>query len=144
MSPVDQALNLVRQHAARPLHAFDPYALIGALEHLDDVPVVLHMPMYDASLLSFLTVKKLSMTPRLGNFDTHGLGDELEKEVTRMMVKLYKPTTQPPRFFGPFPRVPYRSFAYLRMDRFPSPNTRGCYNCRRVGHFPRNCQRKSN
>ncbi|KAL9970588.1 hypothetical protein ACROYT_G022991 [Oculina patagonica] len=34
---VDQALLMVRQLASRPPNVFDPYALIGALEHLEDV-----------------------------------------------------------------------------------------------------------
>ena len=36
-SMVDQALFMVRQLASRPPNVFDPYALIGALEHLEDV-----------------------------------------------------------------------------------------------------------
>ncbi|KAK3753770.1 hypothetical protein QZH41_003889 [Actinostola sp. cb2023] len=36
-SSVDQALLLVRQLASRPPNVFDAYALIGALEHLEDV-----------------------------------------------------------------------------------------------------------
>ena len=36
-SMVDQALLMVRQLASRPPNVFDPYALIGALEHLEDV-----------------------------------------------------------------------------------------------------------
>jgi len=35
-SLVDQALLMVCQLASRPPNVFDPYALIGALEHLED------------------------------------------------------------------------------------------------------------
>ena len=41
-SIVDQALLMVRQLASRPPNVFDPSALIGALEHLEDVAVVRH------------------------------------------------------------------------------------------------------
>ena len=36
-SIVDQALLMVCQLASHPPNVFDPYALIGALEHLEDV-----------------------------------------------------------------------------------------------------------
>ena len=36
-SIVDQALLMVRQLASRRRNVFDPYALIGALEYLEDV-----------------------------------------------------------------------------------------------------------
>ena len=36
-SMVDQALLMVFQLASRPPNGFDPFALIGALEHLEDV-----------------------------------------------------------------------------------------------------------
>lgn len=34
---IDQAFLMVRQLASCPPNVFDPYALIGALEHLEDV-----------------------------------------------------------------------------------------------------------
>ena len=38
------------------------------------------------------------MNPRLGDFVTQVLEDEVEKDVAKMMVKVYKPSQQPMRF----------------------------------------------
>ena len=138
MSPVDQALNLVRQLAARPALVFDPYALIEALENLEEVA----RRSAHADVRRFAAVlsncKRLPMTPRLGDFVTQALGDEVEKEVTRMMVKLYKPSVQPFPWATSWQRPSLRSSPYPRMSNAQPPGSK-CFACRRTGHFARNC-----
>jgi hypothetical protein len=119
---VDQALVLVRQLATRPAHVFDLYALIGALENLDDVARrSAHLDVRRfAAVLS--NCKKLPMNPRLGDFVTQVLGDEVEKDVAKMMVKVYKPSQQPMCF--PLLESSYvRPWPYLRGagTRFSTP-----------------------
>ena len=89
VSPVDQALVLVRQLAARPPNVFDPYALIGALENLEDVARRSgHQDLKKyAAVVSHC--KKLPPNARLGDFVTHVLGDEVEREVAKTVAKMY-------------------------------------------------------
>jgi hypothetical protein len=104
VSPVDQALVLVRQLAARPPNVFDPYALIGALENLEDVARRSgHQDLKKyAAVVSHC--KKLPPNARLGDFVTHVLGDEVEREVAKTVAKMYKPTVNTARF-DPTPRL---------------------------------------
>lgn len=142
MSPVDQALVLVRQLAARPGHVFDPYALIGALENLEDVARRAAHPDVRRFTAVLSNCKKLSMNPTLGDFVTQVLGDEVEKEVAKMMVKVYKPTSQPIRVPSPQPAVPGRFWPYPRMEGSRPPLR--CFACRRLGHMVRDCPQRGN
>ena len=76
-SIVDQALLMVRQVASR--NVFDPYALIGALEHLEDVarrPAHADARRFTAVLTS---CKKLPPSQRLGDLVTHILGNDIKR-----------------------------------------------------------------
>ena len=145
VSPVDQALMLVRQMASRPISVFDPYSLIGALENLEDV--VRRSAHNDvrryAAVLS--NCKKLQLTTQMGDFVTQVLGDDVEKEVAKMMGKVYKGPANSYRVMLPpatFPR-PSRGMPYPSA---PGPRPVGsvvrCFYCRRLGHFARNCPQK--
>ena len=146
-SSVDQALLLVRQFAARPPEVFDAYALIGALANLEDVA----RRSGHADIKKFTAVlsncKKLPHTPRMGDFVTQVLGEEVEREVAKTVSKIYKstrplnvmrPTAVPPMVAQardrPYP-VPYNRF---RSPRYP--RTSRCFNCNGIGHFARDCQ----
>ena len=89
-SVVDQALLMVRQLASCPPNVFDPYAPIGALEHLEDVA----RRAAHADIRRFTAVltscKKLPPSPRLGDLVTHILGNDIEKEVAKTVAKMYK------------------------------------------------------
>ena len=147
-SMVDQALLLVRQLASRPPNVFDPYALIGALEHLEDVG----RRAGHADLRKFTAVlascKKLPPSPRLGDLVTHILGNDIEKEVAKTVAKMYKPSAS-------LPLTPGNGGAGYRRSAQDWPYPRGggnqsstarnvrCYRCRRFGHIARNCHQSS-
>ena len=112
---------LVKQLAARHAHVFDPYALIGVLENLDDVARRSAHPDVRRFAAVLSNCKKLPMNPRLGDFVTQVLGDEVEKDVAKMMVKVYKPSQQPMRFPPPLLESSYvRPWLYPRgaVSRF--------------------------
>ena len=77
-SIVNHALLMVRQLASRPPNVFDPYALIGTLEHLEDVS----RRAVHADVRKFTVVlsscKKLPPSPRLGDLVIHTLGNDIE------------------------------------------------------------------
>ena len=80
VSPVDQALMLVRQMASRPVSVFDPYSLIGTLENLEDVArrsAHNDVRRYAAVLSN---CKKLPLTPQMGDFVTQVLGDDVRRK----------------------------------------------------------------
>ena len=87
-SMVDQALLMVRQLASRPPNVFDPYALIGTLENLEDVGRHADVRKFTALLTN---CKKLPPSPRLGDLVTHTHGNDIENEVAKTVAKMYKP-----------------------------------------------------
>jgi hypothetical protein len=90
VSSVDQAVLLVRQLASRPIAVFDPYALVDTLENLEDVArrsAHKDVRKYAAVLAN---CKRLPMTPQMADFVIQVLGDDVEKEVAKTMVKVYK------------------------------------------------------
>ena len=135
---------MVRQLASRPPNVFDSYALIGALEHLEDVG----RRAGHADLKKFSAVlsscKKLPPSPRLGDLVTNLLGDDIEKEVSKTVARMYKSSTPAPWMSSisgsgyprPSPGWPYPRG---RGRRPPSGNAVRCYRCQRFGHFARSC-----
>ena len=84
-SMVDQALLMVCQLVSRPPNVFDPYALIGALEHLEDVARRAgHVDVKFTAVLS--SCKKLPPSPRLGDLVTHILGRQLQRCISRQFL----------------------------------------------------------
>ena len=143
-SMVDQALLMARQLASCPPNVFDPYALIGELEHLEDVG----RRAGHADVGKFTAVlsgcKKLPPSPRLGNLVTHILGNDIEKEVVKTVAKMYKSSVFLPPTPGnggpgyprpaqdwPFPRSWGRQLSTARNVRY--------FRCRRFGRIARNC-----
>jgi len=145
---VDQALLMVRQLASRPPNVFDSYALIGALEHLEEVG----RRAGHADVRKFTAVltncKKLPPSPRLGDLATHILGNDIEKEVAKTVAKMYRPSAS-------WPLTPRNGSAgYLTTAQdWPYPRGGGgqsstarnvrCFRCRRFGHIARNCLQSS-
>lgn len=87
---------IVRQLASRPPNVFDPYALTGALQQLEDVGRHAGQPdvrKFTAVLISF---KKLPPSPKIGDLVTHILGNDIKKEVAKTVAKMYKPSTSLP------------------------------------------------
>ena len=84
-SMVDQALLMVRQLASRLPNVIDPYALIGALEHLEDVARRAgHVDVKFTAVLS--SCKKLPPSPRLGDLVTDILGRQLQRCISRQFL----------------------------------------------------------
>ena len=118
---------MVRQLASRPPNVFDPYALIGALAHLEDVARrVAH-----ADVRRFTAVltgcTKLPPSPRLGDLVTHILGDNIEKEVAKTVAKMYKssvPLSLTPRDGGAGYSRPVQDWPYPRGGGRQPPTTR--------------------
>ena len=139
---------MVRQLASRPPNVFDPYALIGALEHSEDVG----RRAGHADVGTFTAVlsgyKKLPPSLRLGNLVTHILGNDIEKEVAKTVAKMYKPLASlppTPGNGGPgYPR-PAQDWPYPRgrsRQLLTARNVR-CFRCRCFGHMARNCPQPS-
>jgi len=76
-SMVDQSLLMFCQLASRPPNVFNPYALIGALKHLENVA----RRIGHADVRKFTAVltscKKLPPSPRLGDLVTYILGNDI-------------------------------------------------------------------
>lgn len=147
-SIVDQALLVVRQLASCPPNVFDPYALIGVLENLEDVAhraAHVDVRKFTAVLSS---CKKLPPSPRLGDLVTHILGNDIEKEVAKTVAKMYKLSV----LFSLTPRGgaagysrPIQIWLYPRGgDRQPLTNRNvRCFKCRCLGHIAQNCLQSS-
>ena len=147
-SMVGQALLMVPQLASRPPNVFDPYALIGALEHLEDV----RRGAGHADVRKFTAVltncKKLPPSPRLGDLVTHILGNDIEKEVAKTVAKMYKPPASlslTPGNGGAGYLRPAQDWPYPRGGGGQSSTARNvrCFRCRRFGHMARNCLQSS-
>ena len=119
---------------------FDPYVLVGALENLEDVArrsAHKDVRKYAAVLAN---CKRLPMTPQMADFVIQVLGDDVEKEVAKTRVKVYKePTNFPRAMFS----APFRYYLYPPVSRSP-PREIGlrCFQCLRFGHLPRNYPQK--
>ena len=98
-SIVDQALLMVRRLASRPPNVFDPYALIGASEHLEDVARRDAHPDVRRFTAILSSCKKLPPSTRLGDLVTHIPGNDIKKEVAKTVAKMYKSSV-------PFPLTP--------------------------------------
>ena len=146
-SMVDQALLMVCQLVSRPPNVFDPYALIGALEHLEDVARRAgHVDVKFTAVLS--SCKKLPPSPRLGDLVTRILGNDIEKEVAKTVAKMYKssvPLPRTPRDGGAVYPRPTQDWPYPRGGGSQPSTTRNvrCLKCRRLGHIVRNCLQSS-
>ena len=87
---------MVGQLASRLPNVFDPYALIGALQHLEDVGRHAGLPDVRKFTTVLISFKKLPPSPRLGDLVTHILGNHIEREVAKTVAKMYKPSTSLP------------------------------------------------
>ena len=99
-SSVEQALLLVRQLAARPRHVFDAFALIGALQNLEEVARLgghADAKKFGAVLAQ---CKRLPPEPILGEIVTRLLGDEVQREVANAVSKILKQRPFPPPQFN--------------------------------------------
>ena len=83
----DQALLMDRQLASRPPNVFDPFALIGALNHLEDIARrVAH-----ADVMVYCRPFKLQKPPsqsKIGDLVTHILRNDIQKEVAKTVAKM--------------------------------------------------------
>lgn len=141
VSPIVQALALVRQLAGRPQSIFDAYALIGALETLEDVARRSGHQDFKRFAAVLTHCKKLPPDARLGDLVTRTLGDDVEREVAKTVSKMFKSSVTRPRVFDHPPIQPrLRDWPYPPMAPSGQPSMRGrCFKCRQFGHFARNC-----
>lgn len=117
ISLTDQALLMVRQLASCPPNVFDPYALIGALENLEDVARGLALTDVRRFTAVLASCKKLPPSLRLGDLVTPILGNDVEKEVAKTFAKMYKwsvPLTLTPRDGGAGYSRPVQDWPYPR------------------------------
>lgn len=157
VSKVNQSLESVRLLASRPVALLDRFALLAGLEQLSDHAREANHPQrkkYDAI---FKQCRPLADSKSLAEVVLQLLGDKEEKDVATQIRKIFKGHSSP-RSSAPeqaydlwgdnsvAPRPgPYRGGPFGRGGRsrpqFNQPGAfpRRCFNCRRVGHFARNC-----
>ena len=141
-SIVDQAL------ASRPPNVFDPYALIGALEHLEDVACYAAHADLRRFTVVLTSCKKLPPSPRLGDLVTRILRNDIEKEVTKTAAKMYKssvPFPLTPKDGGVGYSRPVQDLPYPRGGGRQPPRTRNvrCFKCCHFRQIARNCLQSS-
>ena len=141
-SSVEQALLTVLQLASRPSAVFDPFALIGALLHIEEVARRVGHPEVKKFAAVLSQCKRLPNGPIMGEVVTRLLGDEVEKEVANVVSKMLK--ARP--WYGPRQDRAFsagtsneRGFSPQRAYRgFQSKEVR-CFKCQQPGHFARRC-----
>ena len=150
-SSVNSVLDMVRQLASRPSALVDPYALVAALEQLADVSRETNHPERRRFEAIFKQCRPLVREPRLATVVVQLLGDKEEKQVASQIHKLLKSSSSQPPVSSPYPQpgqFPRRYAA--QSSQFPTslrgfggrrrPPARGrCFQCRKTGHFVRNC-----
>ena len=87
---MEQALLTVLLLASRPSAVFDPFALIGALLHLEEVARRVGHPEVEKFAAVLSQCKRLPNGPIMGEVVTRLLGDEVEKEVANVGSKILK------------------------------------------------------
>lgn len=139
---MEQALLAVRQQATRPSTVFDPFALIGALQHLEDMARRAGHPDLRRFTAVLTECKKLPPSNLLGEVVTRLLGDEIDKEVANAVSKIVKSRAPPP---WPRPYSGFRNAGGSGYDNQSRPlrrrplATMKCFACQRQGHLARDC-----
>jgi len=157
VSKVNQSLESVRLLASRPAALLDPFALLAALEQLSDHAREANHPQRKKFDAIFKQCRPLANSNSLAEVVLQLLGDKDERDVASQIRKIFKGHSSPrssapgqafdfwgdnsdiPRP-GPYPGSSFGRGGRLRPQYFrPGTFPRRCFNCRRVGHFARNC-----
>lgn len=156
-SKVNQSLESVRLLASRPAALLDPFSLLATLEQLSDHAREANHPQRKKFEAIFKQCRALANSNSLAEVVLQLLGDKEKRDVASQIRKIFKGHSSP-RSSAPgqafvlggdnsvVPRPgPYLGGSsgcggrfrpqYYRPGTFP----RRCFNCRRVGHFARNC-----
>jgi len=150
-SSVNSVLDMVRQLASRPSALVDPYALLTALEQLADVSHETNHPECRRCEAIFKQCRPLVREPKLATVVIQLLGDKEEKQVAGQIHKLLKSSSLLPSVSSSYPQPGQFQRRYAAQSSQPPTSfrafggrrrapTRGrCFQCRKTGHFVRNC-----
>ena len=150
-SSVNSVLDMVRQLASRPSALVDPYALVAALEQLADVSREANHPERRRFEAIFKQCRPLVREPKLATVVIQLLGDKEEKQVAGQIHKLLKSSSFLPSVSSPYPQPGQFQRRYAAQSSQPPTTLRAfggrrrapmrgrCFQCRKTGHFVRNC-----
>ena len=150
-SSVNSVLDMVRQLASRPSALVDPYALVAALEQLADVSRETNHPERRRFEAIFKQCRPLVREPKLATVVIQLLGDKEEKQVAGQIHKLLKCSSFLPSVSSPYPQPGQFQRRYAAQSSQPPASLRAfggrrrapmrgrCFQCRKTGHFVRNC-----
>ena len=139
------ALAQLRHELSKPMGIFDPFVTVAALENLVDVARENGDTNAHRYNSIYQQTRSLHQTPKFQSLPLKLVGDKQEMEIAKLIEKSLQHSS--PTWPAPAntreqsgPSGSSRPYRYNAVRSRPYNRSMfRCYNCRRVGHFARNC-----